>query len=326
LREFGNRSLTRRGSEIAIGRKLTKGGSLMFWKRAASAVTWLTFSCGLAVAQEAQALAAIRDYALNYAKSLPDYTCIRVTQQKNSYVIAMYAENPELFGQHPQNMPSWTTVLEEELTVSGKRENHKVLKRDNDSPLGFSGLTAQVISTISTGEFGSVLDRIFESETGTSFHWVRSGKLRGRPVIEFSFDVPRAHGAHVYDNVVKHDVVVGYQGLIYADAESKAVLRVETHSADFPGDSEFKGMDLALDYKAAKIGERELVLPYRFELEWHRHIPGTLAKATTLPQESGVQAEYKNYRGFSAPSAITYGSSEVHSTVTFGGIASPESR
>jgi hypothetical protein len=196
------------------------------------------------------------------------------------------------------------------------------LKRENNSPLGFEGNLPQIVSTISAGEFGLALERIFDPETAASFHRVRTGKLRGRPVVEFSFDVPRAHGARVYDNVAKHDIVVGYQGLIYADAESKAVLRAETHTSDFPGDSEFRGMDLALDYKAAKIGEREFVLPYRFELEWHRHVPGTLAKARGLPQESGVQAEYKNYRGFSAPSAVTF--DEVHSTVTFGGIASPE--
>lgn len=304
----------------------------MFSKRAASAVALLAFSCGRAVAQQNQELADIRQFALNYAKSLPDYTCTRVTQQKNSYVITIFAGDPELFGQHPQNMSSWTIVIEEELTVTGQRERSRALKVDDNSPLGFAGRPPQVISTVSTAEFGSVLDRIFEPETGASFHRVRSGKLRGHPVIEFSFDIPRAHGARVYDNAAKHDVVVGFQGLVYADAESKAVLRVETHSSDFPGDSEFTGMDLALDYRAAKIGEREFVLPYGFELEWHRHIPGTLAKARTLPQESGVRAEYKNYRSVSAQSAIIFDAADslpqgrAHSTVSFGGIATPEQR
>ena len=48
-------------------------------------------------------------------------------------------------------------------------------------------------------------------------------------------------------------------------------------------------------------------MPYRFALEWHRHKPGTLAKARELPRESSVEAEYKNYHAYSAQSAIAYG-------------------
>jgi hypothetical protein len=299
----------------------------MFGKLTGAGAVWLALSGCLILIQaqeQDRGLAAIREYALHYAGSLPDYACTRVTQQKNSYVIEIYAHDPESFGQHPQSMPSWTTVVEEELAVAGKTESHKVLKVEDNTPLGFAGGTAQVISTISVAEFGSVLDRIFEPETGANFHWVRTGKLRGRTVLEFSFDVPRTHGARVYDNVAKRELVVGYHGLIYADADSKAVLRVETHSSNFPSESEFTGMDLTLDYKVAKIGGNEFVLPYRFDLAWHRHIPGTLGKARELPQESGVQAEYRDYRQFSAQSAVSFDSGDqVHSTITFGDVPSP---
>jgi hypothetical protein len=53
----------------------------------------LVFSCSVAAlhgqkalspGEQDQALAAIREYALNYVKSLPDYTCTRVAQQKSS--------------------------------------------------------------------------------------------------------------------------------------------------------------------------------------------------------------------------------------------------
>jgi hypothetical protein len=43
-----------------------------------------------------------------------------------------------------------------------------------------------------------------------------------------------------------------------------------------------------------------------------------------LPQESSVQAEYKNYRGYAAQSGVSFDGDDVHSTITFGGIASPE--
>jgi hypothetical protein len=279
--------------------------------------------------EQDRALAAIREYALNYSKSLPDYICTRVTQQKSSLVISMYAMNPEFSGQHPDNVPSWTADIKEELTVAGQQESYKVLKISDNFPRHLKP-AEEAFGTIPVREFGAALDRIFAAETGASFHWVRSGKVRDRPVMLFSFDVQRAHGVHVYDNAVRQDIVAGYKGLVYADAESKAVLRIETHSSDFPSESEFRAIDLTLDYKAVKIGEREFVLPYRFALEWHRHKPGTLGKARTLPQESSVEAEYKDYRGYSAKSGVTYGAadsqSDVRSSISFGEVASPEKK
>ena len=64
----------------------------------------------------------------------------------------------------------------------------------------------------------------------------------------------------------KGTLIEGYKGLIYADAESKAVLRVETHMSGSAPEPKFRGIDLMFDYKAVKIGEREFVLPYRFDL------------------------------------------------------------
>lgn len=306
---------------------------------AEGAAVLLVLSSGLAVvngqkalspSEQDKALAAIGEYALNYAKGLPDYSCTRVTQQKSSAVIVVYTENPELFGQHPQDGSSWTVNIKEDLTIFGKRETYKLLKVDNNFPPRFKPPPDEAFGTISAGEFGSVLNRIFEPETGAGFQWVRSGKLRDRPVIVFSIEVPRSHGAHVRESVVKRDVVVGYKGLVYADAESKAVLRIETHSSDFPGDSEFRSIDLALDYKAAMIAGHEFVLPYRFDLEWHRHVPGTLAKARRLPQESSVEAEYKNYRKFSAQSAVDFGGpdsqGDIHSAIMFGDVTAPDDK
>ena len=124
------------------------------------------------------------------------------------------------------------------------------------------------------------------------------------------------------------EITVAYKGRLYADAESNAVLRVETSSSDFPSDSEFIGIDLALDYKPAKIGGREIVLPYRFNLQWHRHLPNARTKVgARAPEESSVETEYKNYRAFSAQSGVTFPpSDDIHSTITFGEIATPEKK
>jgi hypothetical protein len=261
--------------------------------------------------EQDKALADIKEYALNYARSLPDYTCIQVTKQKGSAVI----------------------VLKEELTVARNRENYKILKTENDFPLGVR-VVDDDFGTISVGEFSAVLGRIFAPDTGATFRWVRSSKLRGRPVLVFSFEVPQAHGARVLDSVEQRDVVEGYQGLIYADAASKAVLRVETHISDVLP-VKFRGVDLTLDYQAVKIGEREFLLPYRFDLEWpHEHvlIDSRGSRSPILREGPGlsVTSEYQNYRAYSAESAVAFGEADsqndVHSAISFGGIVPPEKK
>jgi hypothetical protein len=292
----------------------------------------LSLSCGLgllhAQAASDQALAAIRQYALNYAKSLPDYTCTRVTRLQDSAIAELYTE-PEFFGKAQPNFSALNVTIEEELTVSAQRENYKLLKFDANlfNRIKLRPDQIQIRGTISVAEFASVLHRIFEPDTGASIHFDRRDKLRGRPVQVFSFEVPRSHGERVFDRAVKHEITAAYKGRLYADAETNAVLRVETSTSDFPSDSEFIGIDLALDYKPAKIGEREFVLPSRFNLQWHRHLPSPRLKAGLVPQESGVEAEYKNYRAFSAQSGVTFpASDDVHSTITFGEIAAPEKK
>jgi hypothetical protein len=276
-----------------------------------SSITALYGQAAPSTDEQDKALAGIKEYALNYARSLPDYTCIRVTQQKSSAVIA----------------------IKEELTVAGNRESYKVLTTENHFPRGVK-FADEDFGTISVGEFSAVLGRIFAPDTGASFGWAGSSKLRGRPVLVFSFEVPAAHGALVLDGVERRELVEGYRGLIYADAESKAVLRVETHMSDFFPESKFSGIDLTLDYKAAKIGEREFVLPYRFDLERHQAILISMPGATRSPLREGpglaVTAEYQNYHGYSAQSAVGFGEADsrndVHSAITFGEIIPPEKR
>lgn len=266
--------------------------------------------------EQAKALAGIKEYALNYARGLPDYTCIRVTQQKGSDAI----------------------TTREELTVAGNRETYKILKKMNNSPLNVE-VVDEDFGTISVGEFSAVLGRIFAPDTAASFRWVRSSKLRGRPVLVFSFEVAQAHGARVVDRVEqdsvdRREVVEGYQGLIYADAVSKAILRVETHIADVLPER-FRGVDLTLDYMAVKIGEREFILPYRFDLEWgHRHLivdsPGSRSPILREGPGLSITAEYQDYRVYSAQSALGLGEAEsqsdVHSAIRFGEVVPPEKK
>ncbi len=288
-----------------------------------------------------EALAAVREYALHYAKGLPDYTCIRVFDERNPGAISgnhQFAVRQELDG-----FSGGPVEFEEQLTVTGQRESYKVLKVV--APFWTDRLKRKVVESnwgdsldaLPVSEFGSALEGIFDPATETRFQWVRFGKLRGRRVTEFSFEVSHAHGTRIYDGAVQHDVVVGYRGLIFADAESKAVLRVEMHSSDFPNDPEsvklaaFAGVDLTLDYKPESLGGREHFLPLRYHLQWHIYMPRDLDKETYRTAAPSILATTAEYRGFSVRSAFATSENSppketVHSTITFGAIGSSEKK
>ena len=143
--------------------------------------------------------------------------------------------------------------------------------------------------------------------------------------------MPRAHGARIFDSAVRHDVVVGYEGLVFADVDSSAVLRVEIHSSDFPADPEsikrmaFSGVDLAFDFSAVKLGERDFFLPLRLQVQYHIHLPqGTGLPRTAAPSVLGLTETFRNYGSASVRSTVDFSGAvkpsepSIHSTITFG--------
>jgi hypothetical protein len=61
-----------------------------------SSITALYGQAAPSTDEQDKALSGIKEYALNYARSLPDYTCVRVTQQKSSAVKTIKKISPLL--------------------------------------------------------------------------------------------------------------------------------------------------------------------------------------------------------------------------------------
>jgi len=146
----------------------------------------------------------------------------------------------------------------------------------------------------------------------------------------FTFEVPQSAGAR-YSYPYKGSFLAAYGGVLYADAETSAVIRVEIRTVEFPAESFVGYVTFILDYKATKLGDREFVLPAGFKLHWERRYPDALRldasdKAKTglsiQIEEDNTYGEYKNYRAFAADSTLNFDApdseGEAHSTITFG--------
>ena len=232
----------------------------------------------LSAADQAAAISAVREYALRYTRRLPDYTCMQTTRQ----IIARESFGPIL---HPV-----TDLVEDQLSFVDKefrkpsKVNGRPVPADEKNPF---------LGTLSRGEFGNLLDIIFEPGTGADLRWDRMATLNRRRVYVLAYRVPQARGYALTES--KRTIQVPFKGFVYADAETRAVVRIEMKCVDIPRDSEYTGADLALDYKSAKVGGQEFVLPAHFLL----HFQMGRGLVTS-------EADYTAYRRFSADTNIQF--------------------
>ncbi len=88
-----------------------------------------------------------------------------------------------------------------------------------------------------------------------------------------------------------------YQGLVYADAETLTVVRIEMKIGpqDIPNNSEYVNAALTLDYKPEQVAGQESILPAHYDLHYQ------MRKGMAW-----YVAEYTNYRKFSADATIEF--------------------
>ena len=149
--------------------------------------------------------------------------------------------------------------------------------------------------TPSRGEFGAILEVIFDPQTSANLKWERPTALERRPVYVFSYRVPQSKGYTLTET--KQRIQVPYQGLVYAEAETLTVVRIEMKITpqDIPKGSAYVNAALTLDYKPAQVAGKEFVLPAHFSLHYQM-----------MRGMAWYEAEYTNYRKFSADATIEF--------------------
>lgn len=233
--------------------------------------------------EQKEVLDAMREYALNYTKSLPNYVCVQITRRRIE---------PTVRGYLPQG-----DEVQELLTFVDGKESYKVEMLNGKSQPNLKH--EQLGGVVTSGEFGSMLFNIFDPDSNAKFEWDHWATLRGKPMYVFSYSVPQSKGYSMYHGETKREYTAAYQGLVYADVDSRAVMRIKMETVGIPGDFPIREVNLMLDYSPTKIADREYVLPYHFELTSKE------TKADTVNR-----ADYRLYQKFGAEASITFGDIE----------------
>jgi hypothetical protein len=232
--------------------------------------------------EQKRILAEITDHARNYIAGLPNFICLQVTRR---YGDVSGLENYRLID-----------TIAERLGYFEQKEDYKVVSI-NGVPAIAGAKHEQKNGASSSGEFGSILREIFAPETETQFDWERWATLRGKRMYVFNFHVSQSHSQYsIYSEAVKRTVIAAYHGLVYADRDTKMVMRIKLEVEGLPADFPIQSVDLDMNYDFTKISGQEYLLPLKSEI---RSREGRFL--------SKNEVEFRRYNRFGADTTIQFG-------------------
>jgi hypothetical protein len=232
--------------------------------------------------EQKRILAEITDHARNYIAGLPNFICLQVTRR---YGDVSGLENYRLID-----------TIAERLGYFEQKEDYKVVSI-NGVPAMPGARHEQKNGASSSGEFGSILREIFAPETETQFAWERWATLRGKRMYVFNFHVSQLRSQYsIYSEAVKRTVIAGYHGLVYADRDTKMVMRIKLEVEGLPPDFPIQSVDLDMNYDFTKISGQDYLLPLKSEI---RSREGRFL--------SKNEVEFRMYNRFGADTTIQFG-------------------
>jgi hypothetical protein len=225
---------------------------------------------------------AVSDYALSYTKSLPNYTCTLTTRE---------VANPPNAGN--KTIDPVLTKIEEQLSFFNGKEIRRITRIDG-RPV--SADADDQLKESTRGEFGALLDAVFEPATGADLVWDRSATLNKRKVDVISFRVPQARGYVLNGN--RGSLRAAFVGFIYADSQTHAVMRLQMKCVMIPPNFEMQDFTLTLDYRAVQVAGHEAILPSHFVLNYRDFADD---------RQHNDDGQYSEYHLFSADATLEFG-------------------
>jgi hypothetical protein len=229
--------------------------------------------------EQAEALAAMKEYAMNYTAKLPNYLCVQITRRHYDPKDRRYRTQGD--------------VIQETLSFYEKKETYTVQMYNGQSVHNMSH--DRLGGVRSSGEFGSMLHNIFLPESDAKFDWDHWGTLRGRPMYVFAYRVEKDHGYSMRDEESHKSYTSAYTGLVYADKETKEIQRITLKTVEIPPDFTVKDVLLTLDYKPTEISGHVYTLPFHYQLD-----------SDDIHGKSNNEADFKMYQVYSADTTITF--------------------
>ena len=149
--------------------------------------------------------------------------------------------------------------------LSKGQEEYKVLSINGviqDKPKSKSDYS-EVKGTSSTGEFVSVLAKIFKRDSETKFELVDTDTIRGKRTVVFDYSIEKDKAKQLLTSqgYVTDSTITGVKGRIWIDCKDFRVLRVENIATEIPANFPIRSAQRIINYEWVKINEEIFLLP-----------------------------------------------------------------
>ncbi len=242
--------------------------------------------------KEEALLDQVRQTALEFSETLPNYLCKQVTTRYQSE-------------DRPANWRPLDVVTAAVVYEDGRESYHDI--RINDRPT--KKPMDDIPGSRSRGEFGTTLRDLFSPSTAAAFRYRGESTAAGLPASVFNFRVERPR-SHWETRVGGQAIFPAYKGSVWVDRKTFRVLRIEMQALNIPEEFPADAVEWVVDYEYVRIGPGRYLLPVHAEnLACFR---GALRCTRNI-------IDFRNYRKFTSESQIM----TIDSTISYEGEAEP---
>ena len=138
------------------------------------------------------------------------------------------------------------------LSINGVLQNNPQSKNSYEETGG----------TSSTGEFVTVLAKIFKPESETKFEIADTDLIRTRRAVVFYYSIEREKAQQVLIYGTLNDsTITGMKGKIWIDRENFRVLKIESEATEIPDSFPIRSARRVIDYDWVMIDKEKYLLP-----------------------------------------------------------------
>ncbi len=231
-------------------------------------------------------LSLMKEYALQYTENLPNFICTEATRR---YIDPNGSDSYRSLG-----------LLLSRVSYHGGEEENRIYSVNGK--LQDMDMKRAVVGggSVSSGEFGSMMQAIFEPSTEAEFGWDHWATLRGRRMAVFNYFIDSGHSQYsiTYGSGEgdQQRIITAYSGLIYADPNTGEIDRIKFVARDIPKTFPVNSAEETLDYDQVDISGNPSIVP----------LVATLYM-TAGRDRTKNEIQFANYRKFETGSTITYG-------------------
>jgi hypothetical protein len=197
-------------------------------------------------------LAKAREANLAAVEEMPDFVVKQLIQRSAAYAGTNNFRNLDRL----VVAVSYRAEGKEEykvLSVNGVLQNNPQSKNSYEETGG----------TSSTGEFVTVLAKIFKTESETKFEIADTDLIRGRRAVVFYYSIERdkAKQTLIASGAFTDSTITGMKGKIWVDRENFRVLKIETEATEIPESFPIRSARRVIDYDWVTISDEKFLLP-----------------------------------------------------------------